>query len=75
MNRLHNADNCILLGSLTEQNHVLVILALFCLCVIALRRYSVRRATTGSFFAALLDGIIPDNKVSAMLIAIRTTAT
>ena len=36
--------------------------------------YSVRSATTGSFFAALLEGIIPENKVSAILIKIKTTA-
>ena len=37
--------------------------------------YSVRSATTGSFFAALLDGIIPEIKVSSTLITIRIPPT
>ena len=36
--------------------------------------YSVLNATTGSFFAALLDGMIPAISVSTMLIAIRISA-
>lgn len=36
--------------------------------------YSVRSATTGSFLAALLEGMIPENRVSAMLMKIRTKA-
>lgn len=39
------------------------------------KSYSARSATTGSFFAALEEGIIPENRVSAMLITIRITAT
>lgn len=36
--------------------------------------YSVRKATTGSFFAALLEGIKPDRSVNATLTRIRTIA-
>ena len=36
--------------------------------------YSVRRATTGSFFAAARDGIIPLMSVNEMLIAIKINA-
>lgn len=36
--------------------------------------YSVRSATTGSFFAALLEGIIPEKRVRAMLIKSRVRA-
>ena len=36
--------------------------------------YSVRRATTGSFFAALLDGMIPANNVRSTLITTNTMA-
>lgn len=37
--------------------------------------YSVLNATTGSFLAALLDGIMPEMRVSNTLIKIRTRAT
>ena len=37
--------------------------------------YSVRKATTGSFFAALLDGIMPAKRVSITLIMTNMTAT
>ena len=37
--------------------------------------YSERNATTGSFLAALLDGIRPEKRVSATLINTRMTAT
>lgn len=37
--------------------------------------YSVRSATTGSFFAALLEGIIPANNVRSTLIAISIKPT
>ena len=36
--------------------------------------YSVRRATTGSFLAALREGMMPAMRVSAMLMRISTTA-
>ena len=36
--------------------------------------YSVLKATTGSFFAALFEGIIPATRVSSVLIAIRMIA-
>lgn len=36
--------------------------------------YSVRSATTGSFFAALLEGMIPEKRVRITLIRIRTRA-
>lgn len=38
-------------------------------------RYSVLNATTGSFFEALLDGIIPEIRVRSTLIIIRAIAT
>ena len=38
-------------------------------------RYSVRRATTGSFLAALRAGIIPEISVSIILIPMRIKAT
>ena len=37
--------------------------------------YSERRATTGSFLAALLLGIMPANMVSTILSSIKITAT
>ena len=37
--------------------------------------YSVLSATTGSFFAALLDGIMPDINVSNTLITTKIAAT
>lgn len=37
--------------------------------------YSVRNATTGSFLAALLEGITPAMSVKVMLIITRITAT
>jgi hypothetical protein len=36
--------------------------------------YSVLNATTGSFFEALLEGIIPEIRVRRTLIAIRMSA-
>lgn len=36
--------------------------------------YSVRRATTGSFFAALLEGIIPAKSVKIMLMQTKAIA-
>ena len=37
--------------------------------------YSVLRATTGSFFAALLDGIMPEKSVSTTLMSTSVAAT
>ena len=36
--------------------------------------YSVLKATTGSFLAALLDGIMPDTRVKPILISIKISA-
>jgi hypothetical protein len=36
--------------------------------------YSLLRATTGSFFAALLDGMIPEMRVRRILMAIKINA-
>ena len=40
-----------------------------------MKYYSVRSATTGSFLAALREGIMPEKSVSAILMRMRTTAT
>ncbi len=40
-----------------------------------MKYYSVRSATTGSFLAALREGIMPEKSVSAILMKMRTTAT
>ena len=49
----------------------LLLFYLFCFIHV----YSLRSATTGSFFAALLDGMIPAIRVSSILIRIRMAAT
>ena len=43
-------------------------------CVSEQSGYSLLSATTGSFFAALLEGISPEMRVSATLIATSITA-